>query len=78
MELSGYPPLMTDAELMIRGDLDAREFIAFWVDDGRVVGGMNVNVWDVQKQIKALIRSGDRVDPDRLVDTDTPLDSILI
>ena len=64
MELSGYPPLMTDAELMIRGDLDAREFIAFWVDDGRVVGGMNVNVWDVQKPIKALIRSGDRVDPD--------------
>jgi len=48
------------------------------VDHGRVVGGMNVNVWDVQKQIKALISSGDRVDPDRLVDTDTPLDSILI
>ena len=59
MELSGYPPLMKDAELLIRGDLDAREFIAFWVDDGRVVGGMNVNVSDVQKPIKALIRSGD-------------------
>ena len=49
MELSGYPPLMKDAELLIRGDLDAREFIAFWVDDGRVVGGMNVNVSGVQK-----------------------------
>ena len=78
MELSGFPPLMADAELMIRGDLASREFIAFWLDHGRVVGGMNVNVWDVQKQIKALISSGDRVDPDRLVDTDTALDSILI
>ena len=77
MELSGFAPLMTDAELIIRGDLDAREFIAFWVDHGRVVGGMNVNVWDVQKHIKALILSGDRVDPDLLVDTDTPLDGIL-
>ncbi len=72
MELSGYPPLMKDAELLIRGDLDGREFIAFWVDDGRVVGGMNVNVSDVQKPIKALIRSGDRVDAKALVDTDTP------
>jgi 3-phenylpropionate/trans-cinnamate dioxygenase ferredoxin reductase subunit len=77
MELSGYPPLMKDAELLIRGDLDAREFIAFWVDDGRVVGGMNVNVSDVQKPIKALIRSGERVDAGALVDTETPLDSIL-
>jgi 3-phenylpropionate/trans-cinnamate dioxygenase ferredoxin reductase subunit len=77
MELSGYPPLMNDAEMLIRGDLDAREFIAFWVQDGRVVGGMNVNVWDVQKPIKALIRSGERVDAGALVDTDTPLDSIL-
>ena len=77
MELSGYPPLMADAELLIRGDLDAREFIAFWVDHGRVVGGMNVNVWDVQKPIKALIRGGVRVDAERLVDTGTPLESLL-
>ncbi len=77
MELSGYAPLMKDAELLIRGDLDGREFIAFWVDDGRVVGGMNVNVWDVQKPIKALIRSGDRIDADALDDPDTPLDSLV-
>jgi 3-phenylpropionate/trans-cinnamate dioxygenase ferredoxin reductase subunit len=77
MELSGYPPLMADAELVVRGDLEAREFIAFWVSDGRVVGGMNVNVWDVQKQIKALISSGERVDASALRDPDTPLDSLL-
>lgn len=73
MELSGYPSLMKDAELVIRGDLVAREFIAFWVDDGRVVGGMNVNVWDVNEQVQALIRSGARVDRAALADAAAPL-----
>lgn len=77
MELSGYAPLMADAEIVVRGDLDAREFIAFWVDDGRVVGGMNVNVWDVNETVQALIRSGRRLDPERLRDADVPLDSLL-
>jgi 3-phenylpropionate/trans-cinnamate dioxygenase ferredoxin reductase subunit len=77
MELSGYPTLMTGADLLIRGDLDARQFVAFWMDDGRVVGGMNVNVSGVQRAIKALIRSGERVDPAALVDLGTALDSLL-
>lgn len=77
MELSGYPPLMADAELLIRGDLDAREFVAFWVDDGWVVGGMNVNVWDVNKKVQALIRSGDRVDPARLMNPEVALESLI-
>jgi 3-phenylpropionate/trans-cinnamate dioxygenase ferredoxin reductase subunit len=38
-----------------------------------VIAGMNVNVWDVNDDIQALIRSGDPVDPDRLADPDTPL-----
>lgn len=50
------------AEVVVRGDLAAREFIAFWVRDGRVVAGMNVNVWDVTEDIEALIRSGGAVD----------------
>ena len=77
MELSGYAPLMASAELIVRGDVDAREFIALWIDDGRVVGGMNVNVWKVNKAVQALIRSGDRVDPDRLADPAIPLQSLL-
>jgi 3-phenylpropionate/trans-cinnamate dioxygenase ferredoxin reductase subunit len=77
MELSGYPPLMRDAELVVRGDLDAREFIAFWVDDGRVVGGMNVNVPKANRAVQALIRSGDRVDRERLRDENVPLEGLL-
>jgi 3-phenylpropionate/trans-cinnamate dioxygenase ferredoxin reductase subunit len=76
MELSGYAPLMAEAELVIRGDLDGREFIAFWVDDGRVVGGMNVNVWDVQDAIQDLIRSAKRVPVDALADAATDLSSL--
>lgn len=77
MELSGYAPLMSDAEVVVRGDRHAREFIAFWVDDGRVVAGMNVNVWDVNESVQALIRSGERLDPQRLRDPEVPLENLL-
>lgn len=73
MELSGYPSLMKDAQLVIRGDVDAREFIVFWVQGARVVGGMNVNVWDVNEDVQKLIASGADVDLSRLADPDVPL-----
>ena len=62
-----------DDDVVVRGDLGKREFIAFWTRDQRVVAGMNVNVWDVTDDIKALIRSRAQVDPDRLADPDVPL-----
>ena len=61
MEYVGYAePTGPDAydEVVVRGDLAARELIAFWLRAGRVVAGMNVNVWDVTEDIEALIRSG--------------------
>ena len=43
---------------MFRGDVDGREFVAFWLDaDNHVVAGMNVNIWDVLDEIKNLIQS---------------------
>ncbi|HEX5116260.1 MAG TPA: FAD-dependent oxidoreductase [Pseudonocardiaceae bacterium] len=62
--------------VVYRGDVAAREFIAFWLSGNRIVAGMNVNVWDVTDPIKELIRSGKDVDPDRLADPDVPLDQI--
>ncbi|MDJ0349267.1 FAD-dependent oxidoreductase [Cryobacterium sp. PH29-G1] len=73
MEYSGYPPLARDAHIVYRGDLAAREFIAFWVLDGVVVAGMNVNVWDVNDQVQQLIRSALTVDEARLTDPSSPL-----
>jgi len=60
-------------ELVVRGDPDGQEFIAFWLSRGRVVAGMNVNVWDVTDPIKALITSRRVVDRGRLLDPDVPL-----
>jgi 3-phenylpropionate/trans-cinnamate dioxygenase ferredoxin reductase subunit len=60
-------------EVVTRGDVTAREFVAFWLRGGRVVAGMNVNVWDVQDDIQALVRSGRVVDTARLADPDVPL-----
>ena len=78
MEYAGYPTLTADAQVVVRGDLDAREFIAFWqAADGRVVAGMNVNTWDVSDDIQALIRSERPVDPERLTDPDTPISELV-
>jgi 3-phenylpropionate/trans-cinnamate dioxygenase ferredoxin reductase component len=55
-------------ELVVRGDLDAREFVAFWHRDGVVSAAMNVNVWDVVEDLKAIITTDRPVDPDRLAD----------
>jgi 3-phenylpropionate/trans-cinnamate dioxygenase ferredoxin reductase component len=76
MEYSGYAALTKDAELVIRGSLDKREFIAFWLRDGKVVAGMNVNIWDVQDAIKDLIRGGRTVDPQRLADPAVALEEL--
>src|SRR4051812_26161727 len=60
MEYSG---LATDwDQIVFRGNPAAREFVAFWLRDQRVVAGMNVNVWDVNDQVQALIRSRQAVD----------------
>jgi 3-phenylpropionate/trans-cinnamate dioxygenase ferredoxin reductase component len=74
MEYTGHATAWD--EVVIRGDAEKREFIAFWLVDGRVVAGMNVNVWDVTDPIGDLIRSRRPVDVDRLRDPDTPLDQV--
>lgn len=77
MEYSGYGTLAADIDPVFRGDREAREFLAFWQRDGRVVAGMNVNVWDVNEQVQQLIRSGARIDPARLVDPAVPLEQLV-
>jgi NADPH-dependent 2,4-dienoyl-CoA reductase/sulfur reductase-like enzyme len=73
METAGLPEPGTYDDVVYRGDEESLEFIAFWLADRVVVAGMNVNVWDVNDDIQALIRSGAEVDPDRLADPDIPL-----
>jgi 3-phenylpropionate/trans-cinnamate dioxygenase ferredoxin reductase subunit len=75
MEYSGHA--VGWDSVVIRGDLGSREFIAFWLKDGRVLAGMNVNVWDVTDPIQALIRARVRVDPRRLAATDEALEELV-
>ena len=74
MEYVGHAPPGSYSQVVVRGDLPAREFVAFWLDaESRVLAGMNVNVWDVNDDIQALIRSGRQVDTGRLADPSVPL-----
>ena len=64
MEYAGHAA--GSGEVVLRGDPGGRELIAFWLADGRVVAGMNMNVWDVNEDIRELISSRRRVDPAEL------------
>jgi 3-phenylpropionate/trans-cinnamate dioxygenase ferredoxin reductase component len=74
MEYTGYAA--TWDQVVFRGTPDEREFIAFWLEHGVVVAGMNVNVWDVAEPIEALVRSRRRVDLAALRDPDVPLERL--
>lgn len=77
MEYSGFGDLARDAEVVFRGDREGRRFVAFWLADGRVVAGMNVNVWEVNETVQRLIGSGVRVDQHRLADESITLEDLL-
>ncbi|HUJ08147.1 MAG TPA: FAD-dependent oxidoreductase [Streptosporangiaceae bacterium] len=77
MEYAGYVEPGGYDSVVFRGDKERREFIAFWLAaDGRVLAGMNVNIWDVNDAITALITSGNAVGKQALADPSVPLDSL--
>lgn len=72
MEYVGHATRDDTARVVVRGDLDGREFVAFWLDgEDRILAAMNVNVWDVPDEVKPLIVARTVVDPDRLADPGT-------
>ncbi|WP_329111868.1 NAD(P)/FAD-dependent oxidoreductase [Streptomyces sp. NBC_01353] len=73
MEYTGYVEPGGYDKVVFRGRTDTREFIAFWLAEGRVLAGMNVNVWDVTDPIRDLVTSRRPVDAKRLADSDVPL-----
>lgn len=75
MEYTGH--LGRANHVLVRQRRGEHGFIVFWLRDGRVLAGMNVNVWDVAEPIAALVRSGRPVDTDRLFDPDVPLEDLL-
>ena len=77
MEYAGYVEPGGYDEVVFRGDVPGREFVAFWMaGDGRVLAGMNVNIWDVNEAISALVRAQKPVSKDALQDAAVSLESL--
>jgi 3-phenylpropionate/trans-cinnamate dioxygenase ferredoxin reductase subunit len=77
MEYAGYVEPGGYDQVVFRGDVPGREFLAFWLGGGRVLAGMNVNVWDVNETIQEMVRGGRAVDAARLADVAVPLPEFL-
>ncbi|WP_129668105.1 NAD(P)/FAD-dependent oxidoreductase [Phytoactinopolyspora endophytica] len=77
MEYIGHAPPGSYDEVVLRGDVEARAFHAFWVKDSRVRAGMHVNLWDDGiGPVEELVRSGREVDTARLADPGVPLSEV--
>jgi len=74
LEYSGFAPHWD--EIVYRGDKEGRQVIVFWLDQGKVVAGMNVNVWDVADDIATLVEAQRPVDRKRLADPSVELGSL--
>ncbi|MHB8452758.1 MAG: NAD(P)/FAD-dependent oxidoreductase [Mycobacteriales bacterium] len=78
LEFSGWFAPGGYDDVVIRGDRESRQILAFWLAGGRVLAGLNLNVWDVTEPIQALIRSGTVVNRHRLADPQVPLGEIVV
>jgi 3-phenylpropionate/trans-cinnamate dioxygenase ferredoxin reductase subunit len=85
MEYAGYVPSKGYDSVVFRGDTTMKDgkapaFLAFWIKDGRVLAGMNANIFDVQDDIQQLVRAGyggASVDLAQLADPNVPLGSLV-
>ncbi|SHH10169.1 NAD(P)/FAD-dependent oxidoreductase [Streptoalloteichus hindustanus] len=59
-------------EVVVRGDLRAREFVAFWLREGHVHAAMNVNTWDDGDALQALVDNQAPVVVEDLQEADLP------
>jgi 3-phenylpropionate/trans-cinnamate dioxygenase ferredoxin reductase subunit len=72
----GFPPLMRDARLVVRGDMAAGAFTAMWLVDGRPVAGVHVNDPQSGDALADLIRRGRPAEERRLADTRIPIEEL--
>src|SRR6266568_2456881 len=79
MEYRGWVDPAAPAEVVIRGKPGDGEggWFAFWLQDGRVQAGMNVNEWDDGDAIERLVTVRPRLDAARLASLDIPLSEMV-
>jgi 3-phenylpropionate/trans-cinnamate dioxygenase ferredoxin reductase subunit len=76
VEYAGYVGPDGYDEVVFRGDVPGREFIAFYLKDGKLIAGLNANIWDVSDAIQAIVKSGKAVDRAQLADPSVSLGSL--
>ena len=77
MEYFGHAEPGGYDEVVVRGDVAALEFAAFWLRAGHVLAGLHVNQWDDADAVKKLARDQRGVDVSRLRDSAVPLTELL-
>jgi len=55
MEYVGHVGAAGYDEVVVRGDRDARQLVAYWVRGGKVVAGMHLNDWDAIDEIRSVV-----------------------
>jgi 3-phenylpropionate/trans-cinnamate dioxygenase ferredoxin reductase component len=75
LEYIGHVPRGLTAELILRGDPESGSFMAFWLDDGRILAAMQVNQWDSLDPVEPLITNRSPVDANALADVQVPIES---
>jgi 3-phenylpropionate/trans-cinnamate dioxygenase ferredoxin reductase subunit len=71
MEYRGYAPEWD--QVVLRGDVERRTFLAFWLANGRVLAAMNANIWDMGDELTHLVDAQLGVDARRLADPGVPI-----
>jgi 3-phenylpropionate/trans-cinnamate dioxygenase ferredoxin reductase component len=66
MEYRGHAT--TWDQVVFRGDPGSREFLAFWLHQGRVLAAMNANIWDQGDALDTLLQSRATPSPEHLAD----------
>lgn len=73
VEYTGHAPRWD--RVVFRGDPATRQFVAFWVGDGRVLAGMTANVAGLPDPIRHLVASRQPIEPAKLADPDVGISS---
>jgi len=73
MEYTGHVVPGGHDQVILRGDVPGREFVALWLSHGRVLAGMGVNIWDAMDPVRDLVNSRRVVDVKRAQDPTIPL-----
>jgi 3-phenylpropionate/trans-cinnamate dioxygenase ferredoxin reductase subunit len=64
-------------QVIFRRNADSSQLMVFWLQEQRVLAGMNINIWDVAGDIERLVQSAHPVSTDDLANPGVPLTSFL-